>query len=125
MIDHASIAVCDLADSAGRYERVLSTLGLARLVNRASSVGFGKSYPELWLNARPGRQPSVAGSGSHLCLRATSEAAVREFFAVALASGFSSAGEPGLRAGAMNSYFGAFIEDRDGNRIETMFVPRN
>ena len=49
------------AASAGAYERVLGSAGLRRLVNRPAMVGFGKKYPEFWLNARPGLTPLPAG----------------------------------------------------------------
>ena len=53
MIDHVSLAVRDLVASAEAYERILAPLGLVRLVERSGAVGFGKRYPELWLNRRP------------------------------------------------------------------------
>src|SRR5579885_2651949 len=57
MIDHVSIAVRDLAASAAHYARVLAPLGLTPLVERPGTVGFGKRYPEFWLNARPALAP--------------------------------------------------------------------
>lgn len=124
MIDHVSIAVRDLAASAALYERVLAPLGLARLVVREAAVGFGKRYPEFWLNARPAMAPVAADTGCHVALRAPDEAAVRAFFAAALALGCASAGDPGPRQAAMTGYFGAFICDRDGNKIEAVSFPR-
>jgi len=124
MIDHISIAVRDLAASAAFYERVLAPLGLRRLVARAASVGFGKTYPELWLNLRAGMAPVAADTGCHYCLRARDEAAVRDFHAAALAAGGSSDGAPGPRQGEMTRYYGAFIRDPDGNRIEAANFPR-
>ncbi len=52
MIGHVSIAVPDLGRSAAFYDRVLTPLGLKRIVSRGVAVGCGKSYPEFWLNAR-------------------------------------------------------------------------
>ena len=124
MIDHISIAVSDLAASAAVYERVLAPLGLTRLVTRDGSVGFGKRYPEFWLNRRAVLAPAPADNGTHICLRATDEAAVRAFFAAALASGCMNDGEPGPRQGAMTGYFAAFIRDRDGNKIEAATFPK-
>jgi catechol 2,3-dioxygenase-like lactoylglutathione lyase family enzyme len=124
MIDHVSIAVRDLAASAALYERVLATIGLTRLVQRDATVGFGKRYPEFWLNARPDMAPVPSDTGCHVCLRAPSEEAVRAFFATALTLGCASAGDPGPRQAAMTEYFGAFIFDPDGNKIEAVFFPR-
>lgn len=123
MIDHISIAVNDLARSAAFYENLLANIGLTRLVDRPNTVGFGKKYPEFWLNARPDRMPEPSGTGTHICLRARNEAAVDAFFDAALAGGGHSDGEPGPRQGAMTTYYGAFILDLDGNKIEAVTFP--
>ena len=125
MIDHVSVAVSDLAASAALYERILAPLGLVSLVTREGTVGFGKRYPEFWLNHRADLAPAPANPGTHICLRAPDEAAVRAFFAVALAGGCVSDGDPGPRQGAMTVYYGAFILDRDGNKIEAVTFPRS
>lgn len=123
MIDHISIAVRDLAASARLYEQLLAPLGLAKLVTRERTVGFGKRYPEFWLNLRESMTPVPADTGVHICLRAPDEAAVRAFFATALAQGCTSAGDPGPRQAAITTYFGAFICDPDGNKLEAVSFP--
>ncbi len=125
MIDHVSLAVSDLDRSAVFYEKVLAPLGLNRLVAREGmTVGFGKRYPEFWLNARQGLASQPETTGTHICLRARSEDAVREFHAAALANGGRDAGIPGPRQAAFTTYFGAFIFDPDGNKIEAVNFPR-
>jgi catechol 2,3-dioxygenase-like lactoylglutathione lyase family enzyme len=123
MIDHISIAVRDLAASAALYEAVLAPLGLTKVVMRERTVGFGKRYPEFWLNLREGLTAVPADTGVHICLRAPDEAAVRAFHATALARGCTSAGDPGPRQGAVTTYYGAFIYDLDGNKIEVVTFP--
>jgi catechol 2,3-dioxygenase-like lactoylglutathione lyase family enzyme len=123
MIDHVSIAVRDLAAGAAFYARVLAPLGYTELVRRPATVGFGKKYPELWLNLRPHLAAPSDNPGAHVALRAASEEAVRGFHAAALELGGTSDGEPGPRQAAMTSYFGAFIIDRDGNKIEAVSFP--
>ena len=123
MIDHVSLQVRDLQASAVFYDRVLEPLGYNRLVERETSVAFGKRYPELWLNARPAGSPAAPDTGAHLCLRARNEEAVRAFHAAAVAAGGSDDGAPGPRAAAMTTYFGAFVRDLDGNRIEAACFP--
>lgn len=124
MIDHVSVAVSDLTASAALYGRVLAPLGLTLLVERPRTVGFGKRYPEFWLNHRPAMAPVPQDTGSHVCLRAPDEAAVRDFHAEALAQGCRDAGAPGPRQAAMTTYFGAFVFDPDGNKIEAVSFPR-
>ncbi|MEQ9558684.1 MAG: VOC family protein [Rhodospirillales bacterium] len=118
MIDHISIAVSDLAASGAFYEAVFAPLGLTRLVDRPHTVGFGKRYPEFWLNARPGMAAVDGGTGMHVCLRARTQDAVSAFHAAALAHGGTDDGAPGMRQASMGPYFAAFIRDPDGNKIE-------
>ncbi len=123
MIDHVSVGVSDLQRSAAFYDAVLGALGMSRLVDRETTVGFGKRYPEVWLNRRPGMAALPESTGMHICLRARSEDAVRAFHAAALANGGTDDGAPGPRSAAMTSYFGAFVRDPDGNRLEAATFP--
>ena len=123
MIDHVSITVRDLARATTLYVQLLAPLGLIQLVTRDGTAGFGKRYPEFWLNARSAA-PVDANTGAHICLRAPDEAAVRAFHAAALAGGCASDRAPGPYDGAQTPYFAAFIRDPDGNRIEAATFPR-
>lgn len=118
MIDHMSIAVRDLAASARFYETVLATLGYDKLADRPATIGFGKKYPELWLNERRNMTPVDADTGAHVCLRASSVEAVQAFHAAAIKAGGTSDGAPGPRAGQIGGYYAAFVRDPEGNRIE-------
>jgi catechol 2,3-dioxygenase-like lactoylglutathione lyase family enzyme len=124
MIDHLSIAVSDLARSAAFYAAILAPLEQTRLVERPNTIGFGKRYPEIWLNARPAMAPIATATGAHIALRAPTAEAVSAFHAAALAEGGTCDGPPGPRQAAMTTYFGAFILDPDGNRIEAVHFPR-
>ena len=124
MIDHISIPVSDLLESASFYDEVLEPLGLSRKAERANTVGFGKNYPEFWLNFRPGMGKVPAGTGAHVCLRAPSKDAVTNFYERALSLGGESDGAPGDRIATVTTYFGAFIRDPDGNKIEVATFPR-
>src|SRR3954452_16001141 len=97
MIDHISVGVSDLERSARFYEATLAPLGLSRLVTRPATVGFGKNYPEFWINLRSNMAPASPDSGVHICLRAKSMAEVEAFHAAALGAGGRSDGAPGLR----------------------------
>jgi catechol 2,3-dioxygenase-like lactoylglutathione lyase family enzyme len=121
MIDHVSIAVRDLKVSARFYERLLVTLGMTKLREWPdAAIGYGKKFPEFWINRRSDMSPVPADSGVHICLRAPSPEAVDAFHAAALAAGGSSDGAPGYRAQYHKSYYAAFIRDPDGNRIEAV-----
>lgn len=123
MIDHVSIAVSDLARSSVFYDAVLAPLGFTRLAEREHTIGFGKTYPEFWLNLRPGMEAVPEETGIHICLRASSRDAVDAFHAAALKLGGRDDGAPGDRQAQMTVYYGAFIRDPDGNKIEAVTFP--
>ena len=125
MIDHVSVSVSDLDRAARFYEATLASLGLSRLVTRPATIGFGKSYPEFWINLRTGMAPVPLESGAHICLRAKSTDEVDAFHAAALNAGGCSDGAPGLRPHARVRYYAAFVIDPDGNRIEAVTFPRS
>lgn len=120
MIDHVSLQVPDLAAATEFYEAVLETIGHSLLVARARTVGFGKRYPELWLNHRPGRPAITEGFGAHVALRAPSVKAVRRFHEAALAHGALCDGPPGHRPQYHEGYYAAFVRDPWDNRIEAV-----
>jgi catechol 2,3-dioxygenase-like lactoylglutathione lyase family enzyme len=123
MIDHVSLAVSDLDRAVLFYERALAPLGISKLVTRPAMVGFGKAYPELWINLRSGMQRLSPNNGVHICLRAKSVADVDVFHAEALAAGATSESAPSLRPHERVRYYAAFIVDPDGNRIEAVTFP--
>ncbi len=118
MIDHVSVAVRDLATAMRFYEAVLATIGITKLETRPTTAGFGKQYPEFWINLREsGVQTS---DGAHVCFRARTPEIVDAFHATALAAGGTDDGAPGLRPHYGGGYYAAFVRDLDGNRVEAV-----
>ena len=121
MIDHVSIAVRDLKVSARFYEPLLAALGMIKLREWPdAAIGYGKKYPEFWINRRAAMAPvrrrqrrahllARERSRDGRCLprrRARRRRRVRR--------------RAGLRAHYHESYYAAFIRDPDGNRIEAV-----
>ena len=124
MIDHVSVGVSDLERAARFYEATLAPLGLVAAGDAAATIGFGKTYPEFWINLRAGMAQVAPESGVHICLRAKSTADVDAFHAAALQAGGRSDGAPGLRPHDRVRYYAAFVIDPDGNRIEAVTFPQ-
>jgi len=123
MIDHVSVGVSDLQRSRRFYDAALGPLGLVRIVDfegRGSDYGAmpGSLGVEFTITVEDGGlSPS---RGMHLCFRAPDHAAVRAFHAAALAAGGRDGGGPGLRPHYHADYYGAFVIDPDGHRIEAV-----
>jgi catechol 2,3-dioxygenase-like lactoylglutathione lyase family enzyme len=122
MLDHVSLGVSDLARSRRFYDAALRPLGLLRIVNfqdRGSDYGAapGSLGVEFTITVERVAAPSL---GMHICFRAPNREAVREFHRLALGSGGRDDGAPGLRPHYHASYYGAFVLDPDGHRIEAV-----
>ena len=119
MIDHVSIGVSDLKASTAFYTAILQEIGFTKLVERATTVGFGKRYAEFWLNHRAGLAPA-GDTGVHICLRTRHQTEVDGFHQAAMAAGAKDQGAPGLRPEYSGNYYAAFIQDADGNKVEVV-----
>lgn len=122
MLDHVSLPVTDLAASADFYDAVLAPLGLIRRKERPGAVGYGpadRAAPIFWLLARRAGA-ARAGVGLHVSFAAGDRASVERFHAAALGSGGRSAGAPGERPEYTQPFYGAFVLDPDGYKIEAV-----
>jgi catechol 2,3-dioxygenase-like lactoylglutathione lyase family enzyme len=120
MIDHVSIAVRDLASCGRFYDAALAPLGFRRMIVRPTTIGYGKRYPEFWLNERRAMMVVDVESGAHVALRAPDTNAVDAFYSAALQAGGISDGAPGPRPEYTAGYYAAFVRDSEGNRIEAV-----
>ncbi len=123
IIDHISLPVRDFAASAEFYDPVLATLGLVRRKERDGAIGWGPdkvSPPVFWILAR--RQGhATPGTGLHVSFRAKNREQVHAFYDIALAHGARDAGAPGPRPHYTAGFYGCFVFDRDGYKIEAVF----
>lgn len=123
MVDHVSIPVADLERSAKFYDAVLATLGLRRRKERPGAVGYGsesRPAPVFWILTRPDAHAATPGLGLHLSFGARDRRSVDAFHATALRCGAQDAGAPGLRPHYTMPFYGAFVIDLDGFKIEAV-----
>lgn len=114
------IRVSDLERCARFYDARLAALGLPRLVRRQRTIGFGKTYPEFWINLREAMPHVAPESGVHICLRAKMTGEVERF--PLRPAAHPTARRASARTTACVTY-AAFVVDPDGNWIETTTFP--
>jgi catechol 2,3-dioxygenase-like lactoylglutathione lyase family enzyme len=122
-IDHVSIPVADFARAAAFYDAVLATLGLARRKEREGAIGYGPDAvapPIFWILARASEGAATPGVGLHVSFRAKDRGEVEAFHETALAHGAQDAGAPGVRPQYTAGFYGCFVFDRDGFKIEAV-----
>ena len=122
-IDHVTLSVADLGRAKAFYSAALGGLGLALIAEVSAEAsgdvafaGYGLGRKgTLWLAARGKQTPPT-----HVCFRAKTRAAVRNFYEAALTAGGADNGPPGPRPEYHDAYYAAFVLDPDGNNIEAL-----
>ncbi|HZN25175.1 MAG TPA: VOC family protein [Burkholderiales bacterium] len=124
MLHHVSIGVTDVARAAQFYDAVLSILGFRRVMEvMPYGIAYGIKMPQFWVQLPHDQGAPSGGNGTHIAFNANTQAAVNAFHAAALAAGGRDEGAPGPRPEYTAKYYGAFVRDLDGNKIEAVFLP--
>lgn len=124
-LDHVSIGVTNMKRAKAFYDAALAPLGMAPIMpveihGQLVGVGYGDTpnQPNFWVQLPINGQPASMGNGVHIAFHADTREAVDAFFLAALDQGGAEDGRPGLRTEYHPSYYGAFVRDPDGNKIE-------
>ena len=125
MLDHLSIPVADFDRAVAFYTPVLATLGMEprKEMPGGGGLGFGpptRPAPVFWLMRQAASGPARPGVGLHVSFEAASHAAVDAFYESALTHGARSAGAPGPRPEYTQPFYGAFVLDPEGWKIEAV-----
>jgi catechol 2,3-dioxygenase-like lactoylglutathione lyase family enzyme len=120
MIHHVSLGTNDVARARAFYDAVLGVVGLRLIRQDDHSADYGTGDILFSLETPVDGQPASPGNGVHVAFQARDRAMVQEFHRTALAHGGSDDGVPGLRPRYDANYYGAFVRDPDGNKIEAV-----
>ena len=119
MLHHVSVGVRDVERAAKFYDTVLSALGYKRVMEfMPYAVAYGEKHPSFWVQLPHNQQAATVGNGVHIGFIARSKDAVHRFHSSALAQGGTDDGAPGPRPDYGPDYYGAFVIDLDGNKLE-------
>ena len=120
-ICHASLGTNNVAQAEIFYTPLLKVLDIELVCSYEHAVAYGKGYPEIWLQRPFDNQSATVGNGTHMGFVASSKKQVDDFYTLALIQGASCNGKPGARADYGEPYYGCFLLDLDGNRIEASY----
>ena len=124
LLDHVSISVPDIDVARPFYDAIMAALGAAKVYDRPTALGYGErcsandtasTFLAVYLDPA-----EIGASKRHWCFKAASREQVEAFFEAGLATGGQSDGEPGLRPQYHGDYYGAFLVDPAGNRVEAV-----
>jgi catechol 2,3-dioxygenase-like lactoylglutathione lyase family enzyme len=122
VLSHVSLGTNDFARAKAFYDAVLGTLQIGCVMDFPGGAGYGRAFPEFWIQSPHDGGPASVGNGVHICFLATSMDEVNAFHAKALELGGRDDGAPGYRPEYSQNYYGAFVRDLDGNKIEAMLM---
>ena len=123
-MNHVSIGTNQFDKAVAFYDEVLSTIGASRQHEIPEvAVAYGKMFPEFWVQRPLNGEAASTANGTHFPFLAPNRAAVDDFYRVALSAGAKSDGEPGVRPEYGPGYYGAFVFDLDGHKIEANVIP--
>lgn len=118
---HVSLGTNDFERAVAFYDQVMPTIGARKLENFPGAAAYGKAFPEFWIQTPIDGQPASVGNGTHIAFIAPSQEAVHAFHAAAIAAGGTDDGAPGPRPHYGEAYYGCFVRDLDGHKIEATF----
>ena len=121
ILSHLSIGTNDYERATKFYDAVLAALGCRRIMEHAGAMAYGKAYPEFWVQAPSDGKAATVGNGFHVAFMADSKQMVDDFYRAAVAAGASDDGAPGPRPDYGAPYYGCFVRDPDGHKIEATF----
>lgn len=122
MFSHVTVGTNDFARSLAFYDKVMAVLGHKQLfcIEGAAAYGQDMKGPKTWLLYPFDKAAAVPGNGMHIAYLAKDRATVDAFHAAALEMGGTSEGEPGLRTHYHPNYYGAYVRDLDGNKLQAV-----
>jgi catechol 2,3-dioxygenase-like lactoylglutathione lyase family enzyme len=125
MLHHVSVGVMNVERAARFYDSALGALGYKRVMDVLPyGIGYGENTPVFWVQLPHNQSPATVGNGVHVGFNAASKEMVGAFHRAALAAGGVDEGAPGPRPDYGPQYYGAFVRDLDGNKLEAVLVPK-
>ena len=120
MIHHVSVGTNDMKRARAFYEPLMSLIGFRILKSSDKAVHFGSSDIMFSLETPINGLRAAPGNGVHIAFQAPDRQTVRQFHETAIANGATDEGAPGIRENYNANYYGTFVRDLDGNKIEAV-----
>ncbi|QGN53382.1 VOC family protein [Novosphingobium sp. Gsoil 351] len=121
MFSHVTLGTNDWVRARPFWIAVMEVLGHPIMFEREGGIAFGPPIgPKTFVGAPFDGAPAVPGNGVHVAYLAADRATVDAFYAAALAHGGSDEGAPGLRPHYHPNYYGAYVRDPDGNKLQAV-----
>ncbi len=121
MYSHITLGTNDFPRAEKFYDAVMAVLGHPTMFKTPIAIAYGTPTGEKLFILPPfdGKE-ARPGNGVHAAFKVDKRATVDAFHAAALANGGTDEGAPGLRPHYHPNYYGAYVRDPDGNKIQAV-----
>lgn len=121
MFSHITLGTDNWPRAKAFYQAITDVLDIPVFMERDAGAAYGDAVgPKLFIGPAFDGQPASHGNGTHVAFLATSREAVDAFYHAALANGGSDEGKPGIRSHYHPNYYGAYVRDPDGNKLQAV-----
>ena len=121
MFSHVTLGTRDWPRARPFWIAVMEILGHPVLFEREGGIAFGlPAGPKTFVGLPFDGAPAAPGNGVHIAYLVGDRGTVDAFHAAALAHGGSDEGSPGLRPHYHPNYYGAYVRDPDGNKLQAV-----
>lgn len=122
IMSHISVGTNNFKAAIEFYDKILAVIGARRVLDFPDqAVAYGKQFPEFWVHPPCNGQPAETANGVHFAFFATNQEMVNTFYQTALKAGAKDDGKPGPRKDYGPAYYGCFVRDLDGHKIEAVY----
>lgn len=122
VLSHVSLGTNDYPRAKAFYDQVLATLQIRCVMDFPGGAGYGRKFPEFWIQVPHDGKAAGTANGVHIAFLANTKEEVDAFHAKALSLGATDDGAPGIRPEYEKGYYAAFVRDLDGHKIEAMLL---
>lgn len=121
MFSHVTLGTNDWSRARPFWTALMDVLGHPIMFEREGGIAFGlPTGPKTFVGAPFDGREARPGNGVHIAYLVSDRATVDAFHAVAIANGGRDEGAPGLRPHYHPNYYGAYVRDPDGNKLQAV-----
>ena len=121
MFSHVTLGTNDWPRARPFWIAVMAVLSHPMLFEHEGGIAFGlPAGPKTFVGPTFDGAAATPGNGVHIAYLVADRATVDAFHATALAHGGSNEGPPGLRPHYHPNYYGAYVRDPDGNKLQAV-----
>ncbi len=121
MFSHITLGTMDWPRARPFWIAIMAVLDHPILLEHDAGIAFGPAIGmKTFIGPAFDGNPPAPGNGVHIAYLAKDRTTVDAFHAAALANGGSDEGAPGLRPHYHPGYYGAYVRDPDGNKLQAV-----